>query len=154
MALSQDRKVDSDKVYDLFEGKCFNCSKSLKRLTGPEGFRLDHTLPARLLWPLSEGATLLCSECNNAKHDRWPSEFYDEGKIRRLAVLTGITYDVLAGKPFVSPSALSWIEANTDAFIERWIIVPGEIKRLRDLILDIQGIDIYGWARHVPDSLR
>ena len=74
--------IDSEAVFRKFEGRCFNCSRELRYTTRRQrGFHLDHTLPVRLLWPLTtDNATLLCQSCNNEKHDRWPSEFYDVAK--------------------------------------------------------------------------
>jgi len=76
----------SDDVLQRFDGKCFNCSRSLQ-----DGWDLDHTRPLALLWPLDETATALCGECNSAKRDRPPSQFYTRDQIRRLAVIVGLT---------------------------------------------------------------
>jgi len=149
-------KIDSKKIFEKFEGKCFNCGKTLEFKDGKIiGGALDHTLPARYLWPLTtENATLLCDECNNKKHDKWPSEFYDKKKLKGLAVLTGIPFDILSGPPKLNPEALKKILANVDKFIEDWIEYPDDIKKIRYLILEMEGIDIFERAKHVPDYLR
>jgi 5-methylcytosine-specific restriction endonuclease McrA len=149
--LSCDAKIDADRAYEIFGGKCFNCGRTLKRVTGGSGYHLDHTLPIRLLWPMSMGATLLCVDCNNAKHERWPSEFYNPTQLRRLAVLTGINFDLLAGPPRFNPEAVQWIRDNIDEFLARWVEQAPEIARLRDRILEVEGVDIYEGATNVPD---
>jgi len=149
-------KINSKRVFEKFDGKCFNCGKPLEFKNGKIiGGALDHTLPARYLWPLTtENATLLCDECNNKKHDKWPSEFYDKKKLKKLAVLTGIPFDILSGKPRLNPEALKKILANVDKFIEEWIEYPEDIKKIRNLILEMEGIDIFERAKHVPDYLK
>jgi 5-methylcytosine-specific restriction endonuclease McrA len=149
-------KIDSQAVFDRFGGQCFNCGKPLIfRSRGTKGFDLDHTLPAKYLWPLNTGtATLLCSECNNAKHDKWPSEFYKPEQLRALARLTGIEYGILSGSPRLNPRAVDAILANVDHFIEQWIAYPDDIKKLRQLIQETTGADIFVNASTVPDFLR
>lgn len=143
-------KSDAKAIYEKFSSKCFRCSKELSY---PEG-HLDHTLPAKLFWPLSTGATLLCAECNNLKHEKWPSEVYSEPQLRKLAVLTSIPYAVLAGTPKLNPQALKRLKDNVDAFIERWVRYPDEIKKIRKLIIDMTGEDIFAFARNVPEFLE
>lgn len=153
--LSNEKKINSQKVYDLFEGKCFNCGKRLEKKAGSSsGYHLDHTLPARLFWPLSLGPTLLCTTCNNNKHEKWPSNFYGEQKIRQLSVLTGIPYVLLKGEPIPNPEAVAWLKTNIDEFLARWIRYPDEIKRIHELILDKTGEDIYKNARTIPEFLK
>ena len=57
-------KIDSRAVFEKFGGACFRCGQELRRSTkGHAAFQLDHTLPVRLLWPLTtENATLLCTQ--------------------------------------------------------------------------------------------
>ena len=125
------------------------------RERGAKEYDLDHTLPVKYLWPLTTGnATLLCSECNNAKHDKWPLEFYRPEQIKALARLTSIEYDFLSGPPRLNPKAIEAILANVDRFIEQWIAYPDDIKKVRQLILDMNGIDIYARASTVPDFLK
>lgn len=149
-------KIDSKKIFDKFEGVCCNCGKLLEFKNGKiVGGALDHTLPARYLWPLTtENATLLCDNCNNIKHDKWPSEFYDKKKLRRLAVLTNLPFELLSGKPKINPEALKKILANVDRFIEDWIEYPEDIKKIRNLILETEGIDIFDKAKRIPDYLK
>lgn len=149
-------RIDSRAIYSKFGGKCFNCGVDLQIVPkGRQPFQIDHTLPARLLWPMTtENGTLLCSRCNNEKHDRWPSDFYDIPKLKRLAVLTGYEFALLAGPPRLNDDALTAIVEDTDGFIETWIHYPEEIKKVRRLVREHGGIDIYEHAEHVPAHLR
>jgi len=148
-------KLDSRRIFDKFEGKCFKCGKKLtiaKR--GPKDFAIDHTLPVRLLWPATtENATLLCKTHNAEKSDRWPSEFYSKEELQRLSVLTSIPFDVLSGKPRINPEAVDLIRANIDTFLAKNIRHPREIRRIRELIRNETGLDIKEDARNWPSFL-
>jgi 5-methylcytosine-specific restriction endonuclease McrA len=144
-------KIDAKAIYDRFGQKCFRCSRKLHYPT--EG-NIDHTLPAKLFWPISTGPTLLCSNCNNIKHGKWPSEVYTERELKKLAVYTGIKYKILSGKPLMNPDAVKWLVRNVDHFIERWIRYPDEIMRIRRLVLEMTGKDIFAYAKIVPKYLK
>jgi hypothetical protein len=75
-----------DDIRARFSERCFACGLALD----PEDSRLDHTRPLALLWPLDGTATLLCHECNSAKSDRDPVEFYSPEQLAELSHLTGI----------------------------------------------------------------
>jgi hypothetical protein len=78
----------ADDIWERFGKKCFNCGTGLP---SAKTMHLDHTRPLALLWPLDETATALCGQCNSAKRDRYPADFYKEpGKLEALAALTGI----------------------------------------------------------------
>ena len=62
--------------------------------------------------------------CNNQKHDQWPSVFYDDAKLKRLSVLTGYEYALLAGPPHINKEAVSAILDDVNSFIETWIHYP------------------------------
>jgi len=143
-------KLDVKAIYKTFESKCFRCGTTL---TPPDG-NIDHTLPARLLWPLSIGPTLLCSSCNNLKHGKWPSEIYAGNELKRLAVKTGIKYETLTGKAMLNPNAVKWLVENIDYFIEKWIGYPDEIKRIRAVVMTMTGVDIFSGAKSVPQYLK
>ena len=47
-------RIDSEFIFEKFDGLCFRCGCELHYTAiGQKNFNLDHTLPARLLWPLS-----------------------------------------------------------------------------------------------------
>lgn len=150
-------KILSRPVFDKFGGKCFNCEKALNfRIKGKREFDLDHTLPVSLLWPMrTENATLLCCACNNEKHGLWPSLFYKEKeKLRRLSLLTGYPFELLDGGPKINQDAVDSILLDVDNFLEAWIPYPRDINKVRRLILDLTGKDIFDHARNVPQFLR
>jgi len=149
----QEGRLESERVFERFRSQCFSCDKALD-YSAKGTYAIDHTLPAKYLWPVStETATLLCDECNNAKHEKWPSEFYSEAQLRKLSFLTGIPYPVLAGRPMVCPDALRRLLSDVDGFLVQWIRYPTDIKRIRTLIREHAGIDIYNRAHNVPDFL-
>lgn len=152
--LAGEQKINSRVIFQRFRGKCFYCGKQLHYSEeGKLKYRLDHTLPAKLLWPLTKGPTVLCEDCNNAKHEKWPSEFYNERERRELSVLTGIPYELLSGRPKLNPEAVQKLRANIDEFLKRWIRYPNEIKRIRKLVLEMESIDIFEGAQVVPNFL-
>ena len=149
-------KINSRVISNKFENRCFNCEKELMyREKRQRNWTLDHTLPAKYLWPMTtDNATLLCNECNNFKHDKWPSEFYPEEKFKKLAVLTGFPFDLISGPPKLNPESVKRILANIDKFIEDWIHYPEEIKKIRNLILEMETIDIFEVAKYIPEFLK
>ena len=112
--------IDIQAVFHKFNGSCFKCDRELRYPSTERGtFNLDHTLPVRLLWPLTtQNATLLCAKCNNEKHGLWPSEVYGAAKLKSLARLTGYEYALLAGKPKINDTAVEEILADADGFVE------------------------------------
>ncbi|QLQ06751.1 MAG: hypothetical protein HZY76_12335 [Anaerolineae bacterium] len=68
--------------------------------------------------------------------------------------MTSIKYDLLSGPPTLNPEAVEAILANVDRFIEQWIAYPDDIKKARQLILDMNGVDIFAKASTVPDFLK
>ena len=143
--------INRDEIRRKFGHKCFSCASVIDE--GNEAF--DHTLPVRLLWPMTtENATLLCSTCNGQKGARWPSEFYDEQHLRRLAVLTAIPYEILSGGQAVNEEALAIIQEDPDSFLAEWIHRPEELRTLRRLVQEIVGVDIFENATTVPGYIN
>lgn len=155
LIVGEEGKIDSHAVFERFGGQCFNCGKALiYRSRGAKGYDLDHTLAAKYLWPLNTtNAALSCSECNNAKHDKRPSEFYKAEQLKALSRLTSIEYDLLSGSPQLNPKAIESILVNVDRFIEQWIPYPDDIKKVRQIIQETTGTDIFALASTVPDFL-
>ena len=147
-------RIDSKAIFEKFDGQCFKCGKALPYTAAGGDFHLDHTLPARLLWPIStDNATLLCPACNNEKHDLWPSDFYDKSKLKTLARLTGYRYDLLAGPRRINQAAVDEIISDAEAFVDEWIQYPEELRGVRSLILEHTGTDIFEKASYVPGYL-
>lgn len=144
-------RVDRDEIRRKFGHRCFSCDTNVDEQN--EAF--DHTLPVRLLWPMTtENATLLCTTCNGQKSARWPSEFYDEQHLRRLAVLTSIPYEVLTGEPTVNEQAVAMIREDPDAFLADWIHRPGELGALSRLVKETTGVYIFENATTVPGYIE
>jgi len=81
-------KMEYTYIYNKFNGKCFKCHTPITDTTYSN---LDHTLPHSLYYPYNEDtATLLCVSCNQAKKNRWPTEFYTADELRQLEILTGL----------------------------------------------------------------
>jgi hypothetical protein len=68
--------------------------------------------------------------------------------------LTSIEYGLLSGPPSLNPRAVDAILRDVDGFIERWMRYPDDLKKIRQLILDMNGVDIFTQATTVPDFLR
>jgi hypothetical protein len=64
-----------------------------------------------------------------------------------------LEFELLSGAPQVNDKAVQELLANVDSFIERWIAKPEEIRKIRQLILEMRGIDIFEGASTVPDFL-
>ncbi len=114
-----------DEVLKRFKYRCFKCSKSLEH-----GWHLDHTRPLALLWPLDETATALCGDCNSAKRDRPPSEFYTAEEIDRLAGIVGLSPDTLRN-PEPNPEILRQLLDRRDWFFEEFL-TSDDMTRERD----------------------
>jgi hypothetical protein len=146
--------LEISSLYERFEGKCFKCDRALVESTSTaDGYRLDHTLPAKFLWPLTNGPTLLCHTCNSAKAEKWPSEFYEPTELRRLAVLTDIDYGLLAGEACYNPAAIEYLQENSDKVIEAWIAYAPRLRQLRQRIFDATGVDVFATAAHSPSAI-
>lgn len=105
--LSGSEKIDSEAVYRRFGYRCFKCQRDLRKVANANERPLDHTLPVVFLWPLTtENATLLCREHNGEKSGKWPSEYYSDNELRKLAVLTGISYETLIAPAHYNPEAI------------------------------------------------
>jgi len=145
--LAGERRVSRDELVATFKGKCFKCEKVLD---AADPGQVDHTLPVKFLWPSAFGATLLCRDCNNQKHDRWPSDVYSERQLRDLAVRTGIDYDLLAGPAVMNPAGVAELVARIDEILIDVAPYPNRIRRVRRLVFEMTGTDILQSATHRP----
>jgi endogenous inhibitor of DNA gyrase (YacG/DUF329 family) len=133
--LAGGQKIDSKKILDRFNHKCFKCGKDLSEVEKPSERPLDHTLPAYYLWPLTtENATLLCQKHNGEKSGKWPSEYYEEKKLKKLSVITGIDYQILSGEPQYNPEAIEQLknEKHVDKLLTKFSAYIEEIIKLRN----------------------
>lgn len=146
--LASSHRIDMAAIRDRFDEKCFNCKLDLSEGSQNES-HLDHTLPVSFLWPLNtDNATLLCSRCNGEKTNKWPNAFYSEAKLRELAVMTGIPFDTLGGRPQFNPEAIKELQ-NADKLkdmLVRYARYESEVFRLRNRILMVEGVDVFADA--------
>lgn len=147
-------KINSKEIEERYHHKCFNCGKDLSSVTDKREKPLDHTLPVYYLWPLStENATLLCRTCNGNKSGTWPSQFYDDTHLRRLSILTGFDYDLLAGDPQYNPDAIAALHNpdKVDELLEKFAAYMPEVMKLRNRILRDTGFDFFSVSRNISD---
>jgi hypothetical protein len=160
--LTNSPRIDIAAIYEKFNNACFKCGRSLgrDRSDGNSQLRgnLDHTLPAKFLWPLTTAnATLLCKDHNGNKGESWPGDFYTDEELRRLAPIVGIDYTILKGKPYFNPEALERLESADfvkDLFA-RYARYPGELISLRNRILNATGTDFFkSWPQISADLVQ
>ena len=159
MELTGAEKIDSKQVYERFGYKCFKCgevlSQDLLATSVQRGGNLDHTLPAKFLWPLtSHNATLLCQKHNGEKAEKWPSEFYTEPEIKRLVTLTGIPYDTMAGGPHYNPDAVERLRDPefVDTLLAKCAAYMNEMIMIRNRILNATGLDMFSVSKTLSKS--
>jgi hypothetical protein len=144
MDLSGGAKIDSKTVYERFNNRCFKCNEDLS-IDVNQG-SLDHTLSVYYLWPLlTENATLLCAFHNGEKAQSWPSEYYRPDELKRLAVITGIDYELLSGRPTYNPEALKLLAQAefVDNLLVKFSAYMPEVIKLRNRLLRDTGIDFF-----------
>ena len=148
------KKIASEVVYQHFGYRCFKCQKVLLRDDAGEP-QLDHTLPAVFLWPLTtENATLLCREHNAQKSDKWPSKYYSDNELRKLAVLTGVRYETLAGPAHYNPEAIERLKTSeqVDQLLTKYAAYMPEIIKLRNRILVYENFDFFEYSRTISPA--
>ena len=120
----ENERIDSKELFKRFNSRCFKMGTTLN-IKNRKSWAIDHTLPSRWLYPLSiANATLLSKEANDNKSDKWPSEFYSNEELKKLAILTGANLELIARKkPLVNKN----IDVN--ACVERMLTV----RRLTDM---------------------
>lgn len=148
-------KINSHEIEARYSQKCFCCGEDLSAVTDKREKPLDHTLPVYYLWPLStENATLLCRTCNGNKSGTWPSEFYNDNQLRRLAILTGFDYELLAGEPQYNPDAIAALHdpEKVDALLVKFAAYMPEVIKLRNRILRDTGFDFFSVSTTISDA--
>ncbi len=148
-------KINSREIEARYGQKCFCCGKDLSDVTDKREKPLDHTLPVYYLWPLStENATLLCRDCNGSKSGTWPSEFYNDSNLRRLSILTGFDYELLAGEPQYNPDAIAALHdpEKVDALLVKFAAYMPEVIKLRNRILRDTGFDFFSVSTTISDA--
>jgi hypothetical protein len=125
------KSLDLKDLFRRFESKCFKCTKALD-FKRRGSWAVDHILPSKFLYPLiRENAALLCTSCNNGKHDRWPSQYYSNNELIGLSRITGADLSLLA-----NPTLVVNTNVNVDACVSRYLQVREKSnlkKRLTEL---------------------
>lgn len=136
MALPKD-KANVREVFERFEGKCFKTGKELD-YNDRKGWAIDHILPAKYFYPLTnENAALLSTEANSNKRDQWPSKFYTPEELVRLSEITGADLNLISSE---TPIYNENIDVNKA--IERYLNVRNSsslnkrINELKKLLID------------------
>ncbi len=138
LLLSGDNKeIDIENLFKRFKGKCFKSGKPLD-INQRKTWNIDHVLPSRYLYPLTEeNAALLSKEANDNKRDRWPSEFYTNNELIQLAKIIGADLSLLAKtEPIINE------DIDVDACVTRFLSVREKsnlnkrIKELKKLLAD------------------
>jgi hypothetical protein len=145
-------KLDAKMVLQRFQSKCFKCGKDIADIS--EG-NIDHTLPVVYLWPATtENSTLLCKKHNGEKSGKWPSEYYSDRELRKLALKTGIPLETLKEKPHYNPEALEWLRNgdNVDSLFVKFANYMEELIRLRNRILRATDFDLFSASGNISGA--
>ena len=134
--------INIDDLFRRFNGKCFKTGIKLNK-NNRGSWAIDHILPSSWLYSLTkENAALLSREANNNKRSKWPSHFYTNNELIKLAGITGADLDLLSSKnPIVNPNI------NVDRCVTRYLKVrersnlQKRIKELKKLLEDYKLID-------------
>jgi hypothetical protein len=88
---------------------------------------------------------LLCAFHNGEKAQSWPSEYYRPDELKRLAVITGIDYELLSGRPTYNPEALKLLAQPefVDNLLVKFSAYMPEVIKLRNRLLRDTGIDFF-----------
>lgn len=140
-------KLDEDGLKKSFDNKCFKCGVDLSGSSRGE-YHIDHVLPAKYLWRLEDAMALLCKKCNLEKRDSWPSQFYSHSQLKDLSLRTGISYEIVASElPRINPVALDKLKEKADEIYKELASRPREMRRLRNIILKTENIDILDYLK-------
>lgn len=138
----ENRPLDLKDLFQRFESKCFKCAKVLD-FKRRGSWAVDHILPSKFLHPLTrENAALLCADCNNGKHDRWPSRYYSNQELIELSRITGADLSLLA-----NPTPVLNANVDVDACVSRYLQVREKSnlkKRLTELKKLLSDYDLAG----------
>ena len=85
------------------------------------------------------------------KAESWPSSFYTSGQRKRLAVITGLDYDLLSGPPTYNPQALALLrtEKYVDDLLMKNSAYMDELIKLRNRIFRDTGLDFFATSKTI-----
>jgi hypothetical protein len=127
----ENESIDIDDIFRRFNGRCFKTGVQLDK-KNRRTWEIDHILPSSWLYPLTkENAALLSKDANNNKRNKWPSHFYTNNELIKLARLTGADLALLSRKhPVVNTNI------DVDKCVTRYLQVREHSnlnKRIREL---------------------
>lgn len=127
----ENERIDFVELFERFNSRCFKTGKVLD-INDRRSWAIDHILPSRFLYPLQkENIALLSREANENKRDRWPSQFYSNNELKRLAMITGANLVIISSKkPIINP------HVDVNKCVERMLSVRGAtdlFRRIEDL---------------------
>jgi len=101
----ENERISHKELFKRFNASCFKTGKTLD-MKARDTWAIDHIMPSKYLYPLTvRNAALLCQEANENKRDRWPSKFYSNTQLIRLARLTGADISLLCNPtPIINPN--------------------------------------------------
>lgn len=128
---SQNARIDIDDLFERFGSRCYKTGKVLNK-EDRSTWAIDHILPSKYLYPLTfENAALLSTEANSNKRDMWPSKFYTNNELIRLARITGADLGLISNpQPIINRN----IDVNNG--VERYLQVREAsdlLKRIHEL---------------------
>ena len=101
----ENERIDFKELFERFGNRCFKTGKVLN-IDNRKSWAIDHMLPSRFLYPLrKDNAALLSREANENKRDRWPSQFYTNNELKKLAMITGANLAIISSRePIINPN--------------------------------------------------
>jgi len=138
----ENEKIPFNDLFKRFNSRCFKTGKPLD-IKDRKSWAIDHILPSKHLYPLTvQNAALLSKDANDNKSEKWPSEFYTNSELIKLAKITGANLSLLSRKtPIINPNI------NVNACVARFLKVrersnlSKRLKELRDLLMSYDLID-------------
>lgn len=128
-----DEKLDIKSLFERYNYKCFKTGIDLK-IEDSASWQIDHTLPSKYFYPLSiRNSTLLSKDANQNKSDSWPSQYYTNDELIKLAKITGASLELLSSQ---NPILNKDIDVN--ACVEKLLVVRSGSnlsKRIKELKL-------------------
>jgi hypothetical protein len=138
----EDEKVSIEDLFKRFGGRCFKTKRAL-RMEDRGAWAIDHILPSKYLYPLTAAnAALLSTEANNAKRDKWPSQFYTNSELIELSRITGADLSLLA-----SGTAVANPHIDVNACVSRFLKVRERsdlgkrVEQLKNLLSSLKLVD-------------
>jgi hypothetical protein len=133
----ENKPVNINDLFLKFEGRCFKSGVKLNK-KDRKSWAIDHILPSKWLYPLTRAnAALLSRESNNNKRDKWPSYFYTNNELIKLAKITGANLSLISRpQPLINPNI------DVDRCVTRYLKVREtsnlnrRVKELKKLLED------------------